>query len=69
MKRIIQCLLLIALVLLLNCCATNKITYDKSVPAEQLCTLEIPYRLGVTGFNGENVKWEIRNCENTGRRT
>jgi hypothetical protein len=58
MKKIVKCLVLIVFAVLLNCCATNKIIYDKSIPAEQLCSLEIPYSLAVTNFDGENVKWE-----------
>jgi hypothetical protein len=58
MKKILKCFLLTALVILLNCCITNKIVYDKSIPNEYLCTLEIPNNLTVIGFNGEPVKWE-----------
>ena len=57
MKKTLKCLLLTALVILLNCCITNKIIYDKSIPSEQLCSLEIPYNLTVTSFNGERVNW------------
>jgi hypothetical protein len=57
MKKIIKCFLLTTLVLLLNCCITNKIIYDKSTPSDQLCTLEIPDHMTVTGFNGEKVNW------------
>jgi uncharacterized membrane protein len=58
MKMMIKFLLFALAIILLNCCTTNKvIIYDKSVPAEQLCSLEIPYKLTVTSFNGEEVNW------------
>jgi hypothetical protein len=57
MKKMIKCFLLTALVILLNCCITNKIIYDKSIPNERLCILEVANNLTVTSFNGEKVKW------------
>ena len=38
-------------------CVSNLGVYDKSVPPEKLCTLEIPANLHVKKFNGEDVKW------------
>jgi hypothetical protein len=58
MKKMIKCLLLTLLVIILNCCITNKIIYDKSIPADKLCSLEIPDNMTVTSFNGEKVKWK-----------
>jgi hypothetical protein len=58
MRKIIICIFLSLLIVLLNCCITNKIIYDKSIPAEQLCTLEVPNTLTVTSFDGDKVKWE-----------
>jgi hypothetical protein len=49
--------MLTGLVILLNCCLTNKIVYDKSIPDEQLCTLEVPNNLTVTNFDGDKVMW------------
>jgi hypothetical protein len=42
----------------LSGCVTNKI-YDKSLSASEQATLEMPYSLTVTSFDGNKVSWNV----------
>ena len=50
--------LALALALLCAGCVTNKVVYDKTVPAEQRAILEFASSLKVTLFDGHKVSWK-----------
>jgi hypothetical protein len=45
--------------LLISGCVSNLGTYDPSFPPDQLSTLKIDVRMGITGFDGKPVSWGI----------
>ncbi|MCL2442512.1 MAG: hypothetical protein FWD13_03505 [Treponema sp.] len=58
---VISCLLL-----LVSCSTKNLGVYDKSVPADQMCTLEISGGINVFEFNGKelNRHWVVSHDQN-----
>ena len=50
---------LLTIFLLIGCSRPDLGVYDKKVPADQLCTLEIAGSISVTSFNNKKVNWKL----------
>jgi len=61
MKRIniYKMAIVLATVLILSNCASNKFTYDREVSEEQQCILIIPQDITVVKFDEKTVEWKV----------
>ena len=50
---------LLTIFLFIGCERPDLGVYDKKVPADQLCTLEIAGSISVTSFNDKKVNWKL----------
>jgi hypothetical protein len=62
--RILKISIIICFICALSSCSSLFI-YDKSVPEESLCTLNISNEFTVVEFNGKKVKWEVNKIVNS----
>jgi len=52
-------LILLTIFMFIGCSRPDLGVYDKKVPADQLCTLEIAGSISVTRFNNKKVNWKL----------
>jgi len=51
--------ILLTIFMFIGCERPDLGVYDKKVPADQLCTLEIAGSISVTSFNNKKVNWKL----------
>jgi len=65
-QGVLTVFVLLTVFLFIGCGRPDLGVYDKKVPADQLCTLEIAGSISVTGFNDKKVNWKLTFGKMTG---